>query len=342
MGTANKRDVLFLLTVDTEEEFDWNGEFPQENCAVSNIERIPALHGLCESLGIRPTYLVDYPVAANPASAATLRAIYEGGNAEIGAHLHPWCTPPISGPNGERESHVVNLAPDLVEAKLSNLLQAIQNNIGAQPTSFRTGRWGINPTVMQIIQRRGFTVDSSVYPHYRNEFFSCMDAYTMPYWPSATHPNRPGPAGDILEIPVTAGFNRPGFGFWGKVHQWLSSRKLEFLHPIGLAWHMNLLKKLYLSPELSSAEDMIVLVDAALKSGHPTIHMYLHSSTLIDSNEQFNAHGLDEAGIHRCIETVYEHVTRVANVTPCTLSEARSALTSGFAGYSPPVSNATS
>jgi len=47
--------VRFLLSVDTEEEFDWGGRFPQEDCSVENIQCIPAFQEFCETIDIRPT-----------------------------------------------------------------------------------------------------------------------------------------------------------------------------------------------------------------------------------------------------------------------------------------------
>ena len=44
--------LLFVLSVDTEEEFDWEGGFPQENCSVDNIRYLPEFHQFCESLNI--------------------------------------------------------------------------------------------------------------------------------------------------------------------------------------------------------------------------------------------------------------------------------------------------
>ena len=61
----HKQDVLFVLTIDTEEEWQWDEEFPQHNCSVENVEKLPAFQTFCESLGIRPTYFVDYAVASN-------------------------------------------------------------------------------------------------------------------------------------------------------------------------------------------------------------------------------------------------------------------------------------
>lgn len=33
-----KPNVLFVLTIDTEEEWRWDEEFPQHNCSVQNVK----------------------------------------------------------------------------------------------------------------------------------------------------------------------------------------------------------------------------------------------------------------------------------------------------------------
>ena len=244
-----KKKVLFLLSVDTEEEFDWNGDFPQCECSVGNIQLLPKFHKFCEAVGIRPTYLVDYPVVATPSSAEVLRQIAATPSAEIGAHLHPWCNPPFKGGNSERESHVINLPTALVEEKLSCLVRAIEEHIGITPKVFRTGRWGINSPVLKVVAAAGFDVDTSIYPFYENEYFSCQHACNQAYWPAFENPDVPGNQRVIFEIPVTAGFNRPHFKFWAKVHNLLLSWPLKPFHLVGVAWQTKVLRKLYLSPQ---------------------------------------------------------------------------------------------
>ena len=75
MDKLNKQDVIFILSVDTEEEWDWSGDFPQTNFSVDNVEHIPAFQVFCENLGIRPTYFTDYAVAADPAAVGILISI---------------------------------------------------------------------------------------------------------------------------------------------------------------------------------------------------------------------------------------------------------------------------
>ena len=122
-----KQDVLFILSVDTEEEWQWDDEFPQNNCSVKNVEKLPEFQQFCESLGIRPTYFVDYAVANDQHGSAVLKGFAEKRVAEIGAHLHPWCNPPYFGKTTEAESHVINLPFEQVEQKLDALNAVLVN-----------------------------------------------------------------------------------------------------------------------------------------------------------------------------------------------------------------------
>lgn len=329
-SSSIKPKVLFLLSIDTEEEWDWSGEFPYENCSVSNTQNIPKFQAFCESLGIRPTYMVDYAIADDPKSVATLKPILQNQQCEIGAHLHPWCNPPLTGPITNAESHVVNLPIELTEQKLIALTEKLRHEFGQQPRSFRTGRWGINKPVMDLLEESGYTTDSSVYPYYSTEAYSCENAYDHPYWPDSENPLHPGSKRGIFELPITAGFNQPNFPLQNQWHQKLSQQPWSLIKPIGMLWHTRLLRKIYLSPELASATDMKALVKAALVAQPPIIHMFLHSSSLKPGCGQFIKTENDEARLYESISSVVEFLQQQAEVEFCTLSEATEKLTANI------------
>ncbi len=317
-----KQDVLFVLTIDTEEEWQWDEAFPQRDFSVENVEKLPEFQTFCESLGIRPTYFVDYAVASNSKGSETLRAFASRNAAEVGAHLHPWCNPPYFGETTEAESHVINLPIEQVEQKLDALNSLLIEKIGVQPLSFRSGRWGVSAKMLRLLASRGYVVDSSVYPFYKNDFFSCLGAPEKPYWPSFENALAAGNQRQLLEIPVTAGFNIKNFSLGERIHTRLSRPPFNWVKSVGLLWHSKLLRKIYLSPELTKTEDMIALVNQSLEKQHPVIHMYLHSSSLIDgATGLFNA---DNAYTRICqrIEAVTRHLSHQANVTFTTISEA--------------------
>ena len=321
-----KPNVLFVLTIDTEEEWRWDEEFPQHNCSVQNVKKLPAFQTFCESLGIRPTYFVDYAVANDEQGSAILREFVNRKKAEVGAHLHPWCNPPYFGKTTEAESHVINLPEEQVVQKLDELHRVINEKIGVTPRSFRSGRWGMKGKTLELLASRGITVDSSVYPFYENEFFHCKGAPVTPYYPSFENALVPGEQQNIMELPVTAGFNTTHFSIADKVHKVLSSGIISAIKPVGFLWHTKLLRKIYLSPELTHSEDMNTLVNTCLTREHPVVHMYLHSSSLID--EATGLLKVDNAFGTICerIGDVVSHLQNKADVSFCTITEAATRL----------------
>ena len=80
----------FLLTVDTEEEFDWAKPLAREEHTVLTVARLAKFQEFCEGQGVVPVYLVDYPIATSPAAFEILRPSIAAGKAEVGVQLHPW------------------------------------------------------------------------------------------------------------------------------------------------------------------------------------------------------------------------------------------------------------
>lgn len=319
----NKTDLVFLLSVDTEEEWDWEGPFPEGEFSVENLHMLPEFQAFCTNRGIRPCYFVDYAAAAGIEQTSQFVEQVKNNECELGAHLHPWANPPFFDKPTESNSHVVNLPIEQVSDKLDALMELFAERFSYQPKSFRTGRWGISPQIMDLLWSRGFEVDSSVYPFYQNEFFSCQGSPTLPYWPSEQDVLSIGQQQNILELPVTVGFNRRPFAKANQVHQALDTPGLQTLKANALMWHSHLLRKIYMSPEVTEAQDMITLAENAIKENAPLIHMYFHSSNLISNGTGFFKAEKPFETICERISEVLAHLEKQHNLVFMTLSEAK-------------------
>ena len=320
---GSKTPIIFILTIDTEEEWDWSGPFPQQVANVKNIDKLPAFNHICEGLGIRPTYFVDYAVANNEIAVDKMLTFTTKGHCEIGAHLHPWCNPPYFGEVSEAESHVVNLPVEQVSQKLDALMASIEAGFGVKAKSFRTGRWGIDKNVMSLLIKSGINVDSSVYPFYENEYFSCGGASALPYWPDLDNPLNLGAQNTLYELPVTVGFNRPQFALANHVHRFFANPPLSWTRFNGLAWHTHLLRKTYLCPELSSTQDMLTLCDTVIKKGYPVLHMYMHSSSLLlNQNNLLGNENIPFDFISDAVTKVVTQLKAKYDIEFCTISDA--------------------
>src|SRR5258708_12605748 len=91
-----------LVGIDTEGDNQWDAA-ARANQRFENIYALRRLHALFARHGVRPTYVITYPVATDPRSAQVIRALKAGGDCEIGAHHHAWETPP--SPAAHRPPH---------------------------------------------------------------------------------------------------------------------------------------------------------------------------------------------------------------------------------------------
>lgn len=173
--------MRIVVTVDTEADGQWEHG---PTLATRNVALWPPFQELCSRHGVAPTYLITSEIAEDPAATAFLRPLAAGGQAEVGAHLHPWTTPPfVDGPglrrNDRDHAFPCQLEPDLLLAKLETLTVQVARVAGARPTSYRAGRFGLDTMGAYLLAELGYEVDSSVTP------FSSWRA----------HPGRPGRGG---------------------------------------------------------------------------------------------------------------------------------------------------
>jgi hypothetical protein len=116
-----------LLTVDTEEEFDWNGPFRRDRYGLSHVPAIQRFQSFCEGIGVCPVYLVDWPIVHDPRAVEIIGDAVRRGTAEVGVQLHPWVNPPFDEEVTERNSFAGNLPRELEAAKFMALRDAIRD-----------------------------------------------------------------------------------------------------------------------------------------------------------------------------------------------------------------------
>jgi hypothetical protein len=122
----------FIVTVDTEEEFDWAAPIDRHRHSLLTVPRLREFQTFCESAGVAPIYLMDYPVADDPATVEALGEAIAAGRAEAGIQLHPWVSPPFDEDVTERNSFAGNLPADLEREKLIRLKQRIESRFGTR------------------------------------------------------------------------------------------------------------------------------------------------------------------------------------------------------------------
>jgi hypothetical protein len=315
-----------VVTIDTEAD-EWGSSSPSSQ-GVRNIQHLPALQALFDEYHIRPTYMVDYPVAANETSASVLKRLLDRGNCEIGSHCHPVNTPPFLEIGAGTDSMLCNIPAELQYEKLHTLHETIVKNICVAPLSFRAGRWGYGPSVAVGLAKLGYKIDTSITPFtdwsaHRGPDFSASQPCPYYFFPSDIY--TPSVHGTMLEVPATIDFTwRNGFlsaGF-GSLLSRLS------VPPRRLRAHLTrlrLLQKTWLSPEMSTSAEMAALTKALCGTGFPLVNLFFHSSSLQPGLTPFvHTEGDKQVLLDRLRE--YCDFSRSIGLRPIKLSEAIAAV----------------
>ncbi len=288
-----------VVVVDTEEQFDWDAPFSRGATSVTAMRHIGRAQRICEQAGVVPTYVIDYPVATQPQGYEELASWARQGQCEIGAHLHPWVTPPYDEPVTGPHSFASNLPPGLQTAKMRELCGAVAAHTGVVPRVFKAGRYGIGPHLIGLFDDLGLTVDASVNP--------CMsfaaesgpdftDFDSRPFWIDPAHRQ--------LEVPCTHGFVG-----WARSHGVSlrgAAERLRALKAPGLLARTGALNRIMLSPEGNTLEEMIALTRTLLGDGLRVFSLTFHSPSVEPGHTPYVRSDADLQVFLSCIERYFE------------------------------------
>src|SRR5215469_2833916 len=271
-----------LVVIDTEEEFDWSKPHSRSETRVDHIKHLGAVQNIFDRYGVRPTYVVDYPVASQEGGYRPLRDWLTAGKCLIGAHLHPWVNPPFDEEVSARNSYPGNLPSALEKAKLATLTSAIETNLGIRPTVYRAGRYGIGPATGAILEELGYEIDTSVVPYtdFRRDLGpNFSDFGTSPFWFGAQ--------GRILELPLTVGWHGQLRGFGQRLQPLLMSNLGLALHAPGILARSHLLERIRLTPEGTSLAELKRLTDTMIAAGERLFVFSFHSPSVVPGNTPY-------------------------------------------------------
>ena len=263
-----------LVVVDTEEEFDWS-RFDRNNTSVEAMRDLHLGQAVCDSHGIVPTYVADYPVVTQSAGQEALRALLREGRATIGAHLHPWVTPPFDEQVNAINSYPGNLPEALEAAKVQALGDAIERHLGERPRVYKAGRYGIGGNSARILEAAGYEVDCSPSPAYDfsadgGPDFARCDA--QPYWF--------GTSRRLLCIPTTGAFVGVAGAMAPALWRATTGGLLARLRVPGVLSRLGVLSRIRLSPEGFDFGSLVRVTRFLFARGQRVFSFSYHSSTL--------------------------------------------------------------
>ncbi len=317
------RTVQLVVSIDVEED-NWLPS--REDVRCENARALPAHHGFLRSLGLRPTYFVNHAVATDPDGRGVLAELAGESDAEIGAHLHPWNTPPLRESWLPRHTMLHNLDAALQREKLEVVRDALERATGRPPRVFRAGRFGLGRSTVRPLLEAGFEVDSSVTPDVSwestDEGPAFWGAPRDPYRIAGDEdPARPVRGGALWEVPLSTGFTRAPFAWRAR---WL--RRLGGAGSVGerVAWlgsALRVLRPVLGAIEIASVEDLLAMCHHLVASGAQVIHVFWHSPSLIPGCTPFTRSAAEVEAMHDDIRRFVEGVSRMATVAPATVGE---------------------
>jgi hypothetical protein len=309
-----------LVGIDTEGDNQWDAA-ARASQRFENIYALPRLHALFARHGVRPTYVVTYPVVRDARSAEILRSLLERGDCEIGAHHHAWETPPCTEDDVRRHVYASQLDRRRFEAQLLSLTEAIEASIGRRPVSYRSGRFGFSADHVSGLERLGYLVDSSVAPlfyeaHKAGPEF--VEAPLRPYFLAYDSAVAPG-SSDLLEIPVSAALDR-------RLPKWLQHAYARAPRPYQtkrMLRRLGLLRMRWLRPSYSTLEEMKSLARDLARWNEPVLNLLFHSSEAIPGGSPYNRTQAELDAFCDRLERFFEYATGELRAVPATFVEFR-------------------
>lgn len=291
----------FMLFVDTEEEFDWDAPFSRTGHSVSALKGMAEGHAFFAAAGIRPVYVVDYPILESDEAVDLLGQWVADGSADIGAHLHPWVTPPYIENLSLANSYVGGLPEDIERAKLLCLRDKIHERFGQAPIAYRAGRYGVGPNSARLLEEAGFRLDTSVRSRFDYSHEQGPDFYGMPLEPFWAGPSR-----SLIEMPLSTAFTGllrgSGQSLYWAAHAIPAMR--------GALSKARLLSRVPLTPEGVPARDAVEAIDSLLESGLRVINLSFHSPSLEPGHTSYVRDAADLQAFYHWWDVVLDHLDK--------------------------------
>lgn len=301
----------FVVTVDTEEEFDWSKPFDRFGYGLNHVPAIGRFQAFCENEGVTPVYLVDYPVACDARLVDVLGPAVAEGRADIGVQLHPWVSPPHDEVVNVHNSFAGNLPATLERAKFNALLDTIKAAFGKTPRIYRAGRYGVGPHSARMLSDAGISIDTSVrarFDYSGDSGPNFRDHPPYPWWIDR--------AAGLFELPLSTLY----CGLLRKQGAWLYHALWRVPRMRGVLARLGLLERVPLTPEGVDAPAALRAIDAALADGLPVLVFSFHSPSLCPGNTPYVRSEGDLDGLYDWWRTVFAYL-REHGVAPTTLAE---------------------
>jgi hypothetical protein len=250
-------------------------------------------------------------------------------NVEIGMHIHPWNTPPLSDePVTARSTFLHNLPEDLARAKLERTYLWFQES-GLAPTSFRGGRYSCGAVGQRFLAEKRFLVDASVCP-----FSTWPDDGAPDYRRRDLRPRRVlnpyVPSWPIWEIPLTLAFTRKPWRFWRWWYAFVERSVLRHFRVIGILERLGVVRRVWLNFECESDANMRSLLKRLVRWRVSHVCFTVHSSSLSVGPTPYARTQESVDRVFGTAEAVLRYLSESINFRPFTVTQLGQKLEEAF------------
>lgn len=193
--------IYVVVTIDTEQDVD---ERYINTGTYYNIEvGVPKLLEIFNNYDCKASWMVTPDVAEN---YPYLIKKLSSEKHEIGCHVHPEYFIKQSISHIEHKIYLCNLPIDIQKKMICDATDTIEKIIGKRPTSFRAGKYGMNDMTLNLLENKGYLVDTSFSPGVN------WSRNGGPDW-SKFHTIQPFFQNKLLEVPLSI-INFMGLNYW--------------------------------------------------------------------------------------------------------------------------------
>jgi hypothetical protein len=267
---------MLAVVIHTEEEFDWSKPHDRYATTVEHMRHIGRAQAVFDEFGIVPNYVVDYPIASQGLAVEALKPLADSGRALIGAHLHPWVSPPFEEDVNAYNSYPGNLPRALEADKLHRLTEEIAQSFGTRPLTYLAGRYGFGPNTAEILDELGYQVDISAAVPIDFSADGGPD-----YSGFTSHPYWFGRGRRLLGLPGTGGYVGSLRAGGTSLYRRVTSPFMRRAKVAGAVARLRLLERIRLSPEDYSLSEMTRLTRALLADGIRVFVFSFHSPSVM-------------------------------------------------------------
>jgi hypothetical protein len=267
---------ILTVVVHTEEEFDWGKPHDRHATGVEHMRYIGRAQEVFDEHGIVPNYVVDYPIASQDVAIRPLKSFADTGRALIGAHLHPWVSPPYVEEINARNSYPGNLPRALESEKLERLTEQIAESFGTHPLTYLAGRYGFGANTGAILEELGYQVDIS--PAVPIDFSADGGPDYSGY---TSHPYWFGEKRKLLCLPGTGGYVGWLRAGGTPLYRAVTSPAMRRIRAAGVFARLRIVERIRLSPEDYNEPEMRRLTHTLLHDGVRVFVFSFHSPSVM-------------------------------------------------------------